>query len=278
MKIGFDYSVFGSGTSDARRVLWQEQWRQELESMAAGAPVVIVPTGSVEQHGPHLTLDVDIVNAFALSVAAALEVRSFPVLVAPPIWTGISHYKQGHVGTISVRMETYTEVIADVCRSIHGNGFERIVLLNGHGGNRAVNQAISIKLAEEDIFFLPITYWDMVGDLLDEVSDRDDGSIGHAGEWETSLQLFLRPELVASDRARADDERQDLSVNVRRYTGFAERRRERAGGVHGDPTVATAEKGRLLFDAARDELIKVLHELHALPVRHYREFEEELKR
>lgn len=172
-------------------------------------------------------------------------------------------------------METYVEVVCDVCRSIHGNGFARIILLNGHGGNRAINQAIGIKLAEEDIFIMPVTYWDMVSELLQQESIRDAGSIGHAGEWETALQLYLRPGLVAADRITGDEERPDLSPEVRRYTGFAERLRERAGGVHGDPTVAAAAAGQLLYEAAVSELINAIREFRALPVRHYDEFMKE---
>jgi creatinine amidohydrolase len=267
-----DYSFFGDGSPGRKRVFWQELWRHELEEAARDNPVVIVPTGSVEQHGPHLPLDVDIVDAHAIAAAAAMAIDDFPVIVAPPIWTGLSHYKQGHTGTITLRMETYLEVVCDVCRSIHRNGFERIVLLNGHGGNRSINQAIAIKLAEEDIFILPITYWDMTRDFLAEHSERDAGSIGHAGEWETSLQLYLRPALVNRERIAGDEERPDLPERVRAYTAFAERLRERAGGVHGDPTVATQEKGRLLFEAARDELVNAIRAYRALPVRHYREF------
>lgn len=270
----FDYSIFGSGhrRNGQRPVFWHELWRHELEALARDRPVVIVPVGSVEQHGPHLPLDVDIVDALALAVAGAEAMRPAPVIVAPPIWSGIAHYKMGHIGTISLRFETYVAVVSDVCRSIHANGFERIVLLNGHGGNRAINQALAIKLAEEDIFILPITYWDMVQDILDTESERDHGSIGHAGEWETSLQLYLRPDLVDRTRIRGDEERADLTPETRRFTGFAERRRERAGGVHGDPAVASVDKGERLFTAARDRLIAVVQEYRALPVRHYREF------
>lgn len=269
-----DYSVFGRGhRQDGQRpVFWQELWRHELEELRRDRPVVIVPVGSVEQHGPHCPLDVDIVDALALAVATAEAMRPVPVIVSPPIWSGLAHYKMGHIGTISLRFDTYVAVVSDVCRSIHANGFERIILLNGHGGNRAINQAIAVKLAEEDIFILPITYWDMVQDFLDTESERDQGSIGHAGEWETSLQLYLRPDLVDRTRIKGDEERPDLSPETRRFTAFAERRRERAGGVHGDPTVGTAEKGERLFTAARDALIKTVAEYRALPVRHYREF------
>jgi creatinine amidohydrolase len=267
-----DFSLFGSGVPGRKRVFWQELWRHELEELVGQEPVVIVTTGSVEQHGPHLPLDVDIVDSHAIAAAAAMAIDDFPVIVSPPIWTGLSHYKQGHPGTITLRMDTYVEVVCDVCRSIHRNGFERIVLLNGHGGNRSINQAIAIKLAEEDIFILPITYWDMVSDLLIEQSQRDAGSIGHAGEWETALQLYLRPDLVAHDRIAGDEDRPDLPPDMRRYTAFAERLRERAGGVHGDPSTATPEQGKILFEASRDELVRLIRAYRALPVRHYDEF------
>ncbi len=272
-----DFGVFGHGrrSPGQRPIFWQEFLRHELEAVKGDRPVVIVPTGSVEQHGPHCPLDVDIVDALAIAYGAAQAAPEIPIIVAPPVWMGLSHYKMGHIGTITVQFETYVAVLCDVCRSIYAHGFERIIVLNGHGGNRALNQAIAIKLAEEDIFILPITYWDMVTDFLARESERDAGSIGHAGEWETSLQLFLRPELVDMSRAHADAERPDLSAATRAFTAFAERRRERAGGVHGDPTVASAEKGKRLFLAARDTLLQTVREMRELPVRHYREFEHE---
>jgi len=269
-----DHSVFGRGhrTKDARPVFWQELWRHELEALRMDRPVVIVPVGSVEQHGPHCPLDVDIVDALALATATAEAMRPLPIIVSPPIWMGLAHYKKGHIGTITLGFETYIAVVSDICRSIHANGFERIILLNGHGGNRSINQALSIKLAEENIFILPITYWDMIQEFLDSQSDRDHGSIGHAGEWETSLQLFLRPDLVDTTRIQGDEPRPDLSPDVQRFARFAERRREREGGVHGDPTVATGEKGERLFAAATEMLIKTVGEVRELPVPHYREF------
>ncbi len=269
-----DHSLFGRGHRETgnRTVFWQELLRHELHAAQRAGAVVIVPAGSVEQHGAHCPLDVDIVDALAIASAAAHAIDEFPVLVSPPIWSGLAHYKMGHIGTITVGFETYVALVSDICRSIHANGFERIVLLNGHGGNRSINQAIAVKLAEEDIFILPITYWDMVPELLLAESERDAGSIGHAGEWETSLQLFLRPDLVDMSRARADEGRPDLSPGTKRFTAFAERRREREGGVHGDPTVATAAKGERLFVAARDALVHTIREYRALPVPHYREF------
>lgn len=269
-----DYSVFGSGQrKDGQRpIYWQELWRHELLEMLEQQPVVIIPSGSVEQHGPHCPMDVDISHTQALAVETARSVDDFPVIVAPPLWIGQTHYNMGEVGTINLSTETYIAYVSDVCRSIWANGFHRIILVNGHGGNRAINQVVSIKLAEEDVWVLPITYWDMAQEVLDNEADTDPGFIGHGGEWETSLQLYLRPDLIDRSRMSPDPERPGLSAEVKKFTGFPERRKEREHGVHGDPTVASAEKGERLFEASREMLVRVCRELHELPVRGYREF------
>jgi creatinine amidohydrolase len=269
-----DASVFGAGqrTAGGSTVHWQEMWRHELLEALKHDPVVIVPVGSVEQHGPHCPMDVDISHTQALAVETARAIDDFPVIVAPPIWSGLTHYNMGEVGTISLSVETFIALVSDVCRSIWANGFKRIILVNGHGGNRDICRVISIKLAEDDIWVLPITFWEMALGVLTDEADHDVGFIGHGGEWETSLQLFLRPTLVDWERAVADDERPGFSADVRAFTGFPERRREREHGVHGNPGTASAEKGERLFTAAREMLMRVCREYHEQPVRGYREF------
>lgn len=269
-----DVAVFGAGqrATTGTTVHWQELWRHELLAALERDPVVIVPIGSVEQHGPHCPMDVDINHSQALAVETARAIDDFPVIVAPPVWCGLTHYNLGEVGTITLSAETFIAFVSEVCRSIWANGFKRIILLNGHGGHQAIIQVISIKLAEEDIWVLPITYWHMVQQILDQESARDRGSIGHGGEWETSLQLYLRPTLIDRTRMVVDPKRPGFSEDIRAFTGFPERRREAEHGVMGDPTVATAEKGERLFTAARDKLIGVCRQYHTQPVRRYREF------
>lgn len=269
-----DVSVFGKGqrSRGERTVFWHELWRHELLEALEKDPVVIIPSGSVEQHGPHCPMDVDISHTQALAVETALGIEDFPVLVAPPLWIGLTHYNMGEVGTITLSVETYIAYVSDVCRSIHANGFKRMILLNGHGGNRAINQVVSTKLAEEDIWVLAITYWDMSMEILNEHAETDFGFIGHGGEWETSLQLYLRPDMIDQSRMVADPERPGLSPETLTFTSFPERRREREHGVHGDPMTASADKGKLLFEHSKARLTEVCRELHALPVRGYREF------
>jgi len=267
-----DYAVFGAGQrkNGGRTVLWQETLRHEFLEALNHDPVVIVPVGSVEQHGPHCPMDVDISHTLALAVETARAIGDFPVLVAPPIWSGLTHYNMGEVGTITLSVETFIAITTEVCRSIWANGFKRIILLNGHGGNRDIQRVVSIKLAEENIWVLPITHWEMVQSVMD--TGDFDNFIGHGGEWETSLQLYLRPDLVDMSRMVADDERPGFTDDIRAFTGFPERRRERAHGVHGNPTTASAEKGERFFTAAREQLVEVCRQCHVQPIRDYREF------
>ena len=173
--------------------------RVVLELLAAleQDPVVIIPVGSVEQHGPHCPQDVDISGPYHIAIATADAIDDFPVIVAPPVMYGFTHYNMGEVGTLTLKLELFIELLCDISRSLWANGFKRIILLNGHGGNLAPTWNASVKLAEEDVWALALTYWNMVPDELLAWSEADEGSIGHGGEWETSLQLHLRPHLSA---------------------------------------------------------------------------------
>jgi creatinine amidohydrolase len=266
---------YGSYDGTNKKVFFQEMWRHELEAALTGDPVVIVPVGSVEQHGPHCPPDVDISVPFHLAVAVAQEIDEFPVLVAPPVICGFTHYNMGHAGTINIRLETFIEVLCDVCRSLKANGFERIILVNGHGGNVAPQRAAANKLAEEDVWALPIVYWEMARDEMREWSETDGGSIGHGGEWETSLQLHLRPQLIARDKMAENEwPRREgaFSPEIAKFASWPERRREAPLGIMGNPFSASAEKGERLFALLTQRLAQTCRELHTHPLRRYRQF------
>jgi creatinine amidohydrolase len=253
-----------------KKVLWQEMLRHELLDAIERRAVVIVPVGSVEQHGPHCPQDVDISIPYHLAIHAADLIDDFPVIVAPPLMYGFTHYNMGEVGTITLGLELFINVLCDISRSIWRNGFKRIVMLNGHGGNQAPNWVASVKLAEEDVWALAITYWNMAPDELLAWSEADEGSIGHGGEWETSLQLHLRGNLVDMGLAVHDPWRLKFSKEVQRYAQFPERRREMEHGVMGDPFKASAEKGERLFNVLVERLERLCREYHdADPPRYY---------
>jgi creatinine amidohydrolase len=255
-----------------KKVLWQEMLRHEHLAALEQRPVVILPVGSVEQHGPHCPQDVDISIPYHLAIRTADAIDDFPVVVAPPLMYGFTHYNMGEVGTITLGLELFINCLCDIARSIWKNGYKRIIMLNGHGGNLAPNWTASVKLAEEDVWALAITYWNMAKDEMAEWSEADEGSIGHGGEWETSLQLFLRGELVDMSLAVKDEWRMKFSKDVQRYALFPERRWEMANGVMGDPHVASAEKGERLTNVLVERLVTLCREYHDSDPPGYYEF------
>ena len=266
------YKVSFDGTN--KKILWQEMWRHEFEEALEHDPVVILPTGSVEQHGPHCPADVDIVVPFYLAVRAAERMNGFPVIVAPPVWSGFAHYNKGFPGTISLRIETYIGLVCDVCRSIYDNGFKRIVVINGHGGNAAPNHVVRDTIAEEDIFIVAYNWWHSVENEMREWGEADDGRVGHGGEWETSVQLYLREQLVCRERMNADVFPNPFSPKLQSFTRFAERRRDTKDmtGTMGNSLAANREKGERIFNLAVERLVKIATEYHSQPERKYREF------
>lgn len=253
-----------------RTVFWSEMFRHEFEEALTRDPVVVVPVGSIEQHGPHCAVVLDLAIPMAVCEAAARQVTEFPVIVAPPVVFGLTHYNMGFPGTISLRAETFLHVLLDVCRSIWANGFRRIVLLNGHGGNQQLIRTAAVILSEEDIWVTAFSHWDMVPGELAAWSERDNGSIGHGGEWETSLLMHVRPAAVDMGRAAADVAK--LKLPGVPFAAFPERRRETPSGTMGDPHVASPEKGERLFNVEVERLAECVRVYHSEPVRGYREF------
>jgi len=263
-----------SYNGENKKIFWHEMWRDEFHAALEDAPVVIVPVGSIEQHGPHCPMDVDIVGPFYMAVEAAWRTEDFPLIVAPPVWSGFTHYNKGFPGTISLRIETFMDLLQDICVSIHENGFHRIILVNGHGGNDAPVRVVRDVLGERNVFVVGFSWWKMVEQEMLEWGDTDNGSVGHGGEWETSVQLHLREHLIRKDLVNDDVFPNPFSEDLQSFVGFSERRRDTRDitGTMGSASAASAEKGERIFELAVERLQRVASEFHEQPIRHYFEF------
>ena len=195
--------------------------------IGAEAPVLLVPLGSTEQHGPHLPLDTDTRIAVALCDRAATAVPSPPMVVAPPVAYGASGEHAGFAGTLSIGQEALAALVIELGRSAGGD-YRLVVFVNGHGGNaEALARAVATLLAEGRA----------VASWAPTVADGD----SHAGRVETSVLLALDADLVHLDRAEAGATAPLGELMDRLRAGGL--RAVTANGVLGDPTGATAEEG-----------------------------------
>jgi creatinine amidohydrolase len=216
------------------------------------AQIAVLPVGSFEQHGPHLPLATDTIVASAIARAVA---NAHNLLLLPPVTIGCSHEHAGWAGSVSIRSITLHAIVTDVAESLRRAGVDQLVLVNGHGGNYVlanVVQEANVR-ARRMALYPGREDWEEARRAAGLVSTGHDDM--HAGEIETSLLLHLCPELVRDGYQRADhlaDRPHLLVLGMRGYT---------ASGVIGQPSLATAEKGKAVLDsltAAFAETLQIL--------------------
>jgi len=218
-----------------------------------GRPVVLVPLGSTEQHGPHLPLDTDIAVASVVcdALAARLAADGIDAVVAPPIAYGASGEHEDFPGTISIGTQALTFLIVELGRSASAWA-DRIVFVNGHGGNvEALATAVPVLIDEErNAAWVPCV----------PGAETLPGGVpvdAHAGRSETSILLALDPGRVHTDGFEAGN-----VTPVRELMGDLRERGVRGvapNGVLGDPVPATAGEGRMLLQSMVDEAWSRLH-------------------
>ncbi len=203
-------------------------------------PLVLVPVGSIEQHGPHLPLDTDATIAVAVAEGAAARIGDpGSVLVAPPLSYGSSGEHQSFAGTASIGTDVLHRVVVELVRSIR-TWSGRIVLVNAHGGNLTALVSAVVQMIDEghDVSWVPCATEEV--DL-------------HAGITETSLMLHLRPASVRLDRAVPGDVRPLAEILPALMSGGVAA--VSANGVLGDPTGATSEHGERVLATMVDQTV-----------------------
>ena len=243
-------------------------WAEMNEAIAI-QKVVILPTGSTEQHGRHLPLDVDVF----LAESVCLEVgRRAPdrVLVLPPIAYGLNLHHIDFPGTIHIEPEIFIAFGLNITKSVAYHGFKKILIVNGHGSNTPLIDLIARKtVLETNSLCAALSYFSLAMEAFNQIKDTP--VIAHADEFETSLYLHLAPERVQMDKAGAGDDvmgkymSSDSTYNYPvRFNDFWGRWTQL--GVHGDATTATAEKGEVIFEAAVTGLLELVNEWRDWPI------------
>lgn len=239
--------------------------------------VILLPLGAIEQHGPHLSVstDTDIVTQVAQQIEKFLpEV----VLLCPTLPFGSSHHHLSFGGTISIAPELYTQVLIDLVNSLVISGFQKIVLLNGHGGNiTPAKQALAILSKRFDVSHQPTialaTYWEVGGKAFAGEPPMESPALSHACEYETSMMLYLFADKVWMDRVERaqrpesngyipwEDDEPYRGVTVFKQTEFIS-----SNGSSGEPQLGTAEKGKHLVDHAVKALVTFIESFKNWPL------------
>ncbi|MFM8871270.1 MAG: creatininase family protein [Actinomycetota bacterium] len=239
----------------------------QVSQQLTSTSVLVLPVGAIEQHGPHLPLNTDLVVAEAVSRSAVERVgERLECWLLPSLAVSKSNEHAWSAGTLWLSARTLLSVLEDIGRSVATTPARKLVFVNGHGGNSSLlsvaNRELRLKYGLQTF----LTHPHMPADQGGTSSASEMGMGVHGGDDETSVMLHLRPELV------------DMSLAVRRVPEkLATNKHVRFGGTvsfgwlsndfhadgHiGDPTKATAERGKVLFDGAIADLCSALEEIH----------------
>jgi creatinine amidohydrolase/Fe(II)-dependent formamide hydrolase-like protein len=260
----------GPPLKNARPADGRYEWAQlswpEAKKILRGVDIALLPVGAIEQHGPHLPVDTDAFDADYLAHEVAKACQEPRPLVLPLIPYGVSYHHDSFPGTLSVSNESLARFVYDVGVSAARNGIAKLIIINGHGGNSATLHHAAQMINRDTRIFTCVD--------SGETSDTDIYAITetkndvHAGEIETSTSLAVRPELVDMKKAKAlvpKFSSKYLDFTSKYSVGWYARTEQISkSGVFGDPTLATAEKGRAIWEIEIRHLVSLVEHLKEL--------------
>jgi creatinine amidohydrolase len=239
------------------RHMLAEMTRDEITARLSDHPVALLPMGATEQHGHHLPLGTDSLLAEDYAVRIANRVDG---VVLPTVPFGYSWVWKDLPGTVTVGHRTLENFLTDIAESVERSGYRMLVLVDGHESNVTTMKYVVRDYAAKSHFPVLRLFYPRLSEVREHACESGTwfGMI-HACEFETSLMLDSRPDLV--DMAKAVREYPEFSEN---YAYGAEQLGNISeSGVFGDPTLATADKGRAMFERFVDEAVRVIETVRA---------------
>ena len=256
---------------------WSELRSNDFARIDPEATVAVLPVAAVEQHGPHLPLNVDTALVDGVIAAALPHLPTdAPVLVLPTQQVGLSPEHERFAGTLTLSPATlialWTELGACVARA----GVRKLLLFNSHGGQVSVMDIVARELrARHGLLVYSASWYSLPQpDAVQALFPPEEHRFGiHAGDVETSMMLALRPDLV--DMAQAQHFHSSSQDRAAHYPILGNGRSAKLGwqmqdytpcGAVGNAAAATADKGRAVIDAAAQQLALLLQEISRLPL------------
>lgn len=249
---------------------YQDMCWPDIEAMDREKTIILIPVGATEQHGHHLPLGTDTLDAqcAAERILAQLE-PEFKLLLFPMIPVGLSVEHMAYPGTVTFQPDTYYRMLKEICDCLVRHGFRKLVFLNGHGGNSDTLNNVAYTVRSETgagVFIIDISILLAQPDKPVEVR-TDPGCDSHAGELESALVLVSRPEAVRMERAVPTRPEKFLGNQV--FTlegpvgmGWLANDLSAAGNC-GNPTFATKEQGEKMMAYIVEKACTALHEIAA---------------
>ena len=245
--------------SKRTEIFWfDELSMKEAKESAAAGRVVIIPVGSVEEHGDHLPLCTDSLQPEYVAHETA---KKTGCLVAPSLRYGVCNSTRNFPGTISIEFETLHRIARDILEEFVRNGFTRILVLSGHAGQ---SHMAALRLAAQEVTWrhesenaknkpriMVCSDYDFAYELKGKYFDERDG---HAGTIETSRVMAMRPDLIKGRGKKS-------FPRIPRFEVVADPERYFRSGVIGDPTAASHQKGRMINKYVIAEVVKLVEEL-----------------
>lgn len=254
---------------------WEDLTSPDIDRLDRDRTVLVLPIGSVEQHGRHMPLGTDSMLAHGVALGAAERLEPGAVAVLPPPWYGYSPHHMRFPGTVTLSVATLTALVGDIVASVVAHGFRRIVLVNGHGGNAGIIDVLAADLGARHYGTARIaglTYFRLAQAAIAALRESAPGGMGHACEFETAMMLHLHRAIVHMDRAVVaypETGSRFLSTDLlqgSRVGTYLDFKDLSETGTFGDPGLATPEKGARFFAAVADELAAFLADFRNWPV------------
>ncbi|MBO3801080.1 MAG: creatininase family protein [Thermoproteota archaeon] len=240
-------------------MLWEKMTSPEIEDAANKGLVAILPIGSIEIHGPHMPVGTDSITVYKVAELAA---EKEPAIVLPPFYYAYVPENRHFPGTVSLTAKTLLSLLEEVCDEISRNGFKKILIVNGHGGN---NELIRVflrdSLTKRKNYFIYALVSPWPPNVARTVAELSEGrTIGHACEIETSVGLYLFEDLVKTKNIT--QEARTGSLNLPKGIETPVDWQAYALQLYlGDPRFASKEKGKVVIDELVNFLAEVIRKV-----------------
>jgi len=249
-------------------MLLENMTYEEVENYLKEKDLIIVPIGSTEQHSEYGLLGTDFITAFEIAKEVGKRLN---IIVAPVLPYGMSQHHMGFKGTITVSPIVYMQFIKEIVLSLLSHGFQKIIFINGHGGNiNSVKTAFEQVKYEGKKGFLDIISWFLLPEVQEAEREIFKDEVGyHATPSEISITQFFRSKVFSDkkkdkdrDNIKAYEDKEYFPLTKEEFKAFYP-----DGRMHSSPWLARIEFGRKIFEVAVESIIKRIKEYEKIRIK-----------